>query len=299
MKGFRATKGNLIAFAFSQRVDFAPMARSKRASEVEIHLRFLEPMECLLVSKLPEGPEWAYEIKLDGYRAQALCGAKNTKLLSRNGKDLGTRFPGMLTQLAAAIPNGSVLDGELVALDPSGKPGFSLIQNSATSGATFVCFAFDLLQLEGTDLTGRPLSERRELLRRALRPSDSVQLSESFQIPAEQMLALVRSHGLEGVVAKRLSSTYEQGKPSGAWAKMRVELSQELVIGGYTSGTQGFDAVLVGFYRGDELHFCASVRAGFVPASRRGLHAALRQLETAACPFMNLPEASADAGAKV
>ena len=269
------------------------MAQSKGASGVANQMSFLEPMECLLVSRLPEGPEWAYEIKLDGYRAQALCNGKTTKLLSRNGNDLGLRFPAMLQELAAAISNGSIVDGELVALDPSGKPSFSLIQNSATSGARFVFFAFDLLQFEGTDLTGKPLAERRSLLRSALRQNETVQLSESFQISAEQMLALVRGHGLEGVVAKRLSSTYEQGRRSGAWAKMRVELSQELVIGGYTPGTHGFDAVLVGFYRGHQLYFCASVRAGFVPASRRALHTTLAPHETQTCPFVNLPEASA------
>ena len=94
------------------------------------------------------------------------------------------------------------------------------------------------------------------------------------------------------MLAKRLSSTYEQGRRTGAWAKVRVELSQKLVIGGYTPGTHGFDAVLVGFYRDDRLQFCASVRNGFVPASRRTLHAQLAPLETAACPFANLPEAS-------
>ena len=249
-------------------------------------------MECLLVSNLPEGPEWTYEIKLDGYRAQALNDGEQTRLLSRNGKDLGQRFPALVPELAKAVPHGSIVDGELVALDPSGKPSFSLIQNSA-SGATFVFFAFDLLRLEGADLTHKPLSERRALLRTSLRPTDTVQLSESFNIPAKQMLELVRSHGLEGVVAKRLSSTYEQGRRTGAWTKMRVELAQELVIGGYTPGTRGFDAVLVGFYRGDQLHFCASVRTGFVPASRRAVHAQLAPLVDEVCPFGNLPEASA------
>ena len=110
-------------------------------------------MECLLVASLPEGPEWTYEIKLDGYRAQALCDNDQTRLLSRNGKDLGQRFPALLPELAKAVSPGSVLDGELVALDPSGRPSFSLIQNSATSGATFVFFAFDLLRLHGADLT--------------------------------------------------------------------------------------------------------------------------------------------------
>jgi DNA ligase D-like protein (predicted ligase) len=257
------------------------------------HLRFVEPMEGLMVAKLPEGSEWSYEIKLDGYRAQALCDGDKTQLLSRNGKDLGKRFPAVVAAMARAIPQGSVVDGELVALDTDGKPSFSLIQNSATSGATFVFFAFDLLTLAGTDLTSKPLSERQGLLRKASTQNNTVQLSQGFHIPAKQMLEMVRSHGLEGVVAKKLSSFYEPGRRSGAWLKMRVELSQELVIGGYTPGTHGIDAVLTGFYKGRDLHFCGSVRNGFVPASRRTVHAALTSLETTVCPFVNLPENSA------
>ena len=256
-------------------------------------LAFVEPMECLLVSKLPEGPEWSYEIKLDGYRAQALCAGKATQLLSRNGKDLAGRFPSIARELAAVFPSDSVVDGELVALDASGKPSFSLIQNSATSGAEIVFFAFDLLRHAGKDLIKMPLSERRKLLRRTLKQTATIQLSDDFNLPAQKMLEMVRTHGLEGVVAKRLLSTYEQGRRTGAWVKMRVELAQELVIGGYTPGTHGFDAVLVGFYRGDDLYFCASVRAGFVPATRRQIHALLTPLESEECPFINLPEFSA------
>ncbi len=95
-------------------VNFSPMAKSKAASETPIQLSFLEPMECLLVSKLTEGPEWASEIKVDGYRAQALCDGRTTKLLSRNGNDLGLRFAAMVRSLAEAIPNGSIMDGGLV-----------------------------------------------------------------------------------------------------------------------------------------------------------------------------------------
>ncbi len=254
---------------------------------------FIEPMQCLQVDRLPEGPDWIYEVKLDGYRAQAICDGKTVRLLSRNGLSLAARFPTVAIALSHALPNGSVVDGELVALGPDGKPSFSLIQNSATSDATFVFYAFDLLRLDHEDLILRPLSERRDLLRNWLLTSETVQLSETFQVPAGQMLASVREHGLEGVVAKRLSSWYEQGKRTGAWVKMRVELAQEFVIGGYTPGTHGFDALQIGFYRGQELHFCASVRNGFVPASRRALFPRLQPLATGKCPFVNLPEASA------
>ena len=98
-------------------------------------LDFVLPMECLHTDRLPEGPDWIYEVKLDGYRAQALFTVQATCLLSRNGKDLGRRFPGVIAALAPSLPAGSVADGELVALDAAGRPSFSLIQNSASSGA--------------------------------------------------------------------------------------------------------------------------------------------------------------------
>ncbi len=214
---------------------------------------FLQPMECLHTASLPEGSGWVYEVKLDGYRAQTIRSGGTVHLLSRNGKDLGRRFPGVVAALTA-LPKNCLVDGELVALDETGRPNFSLIQNSASSKATFVFFAFDLLRLDGRDLTGEPLSMRRRLLEEHLTPSQTLQLSEQFTVPAERMVRMVREYGLEGVVAKRLDSLYEPGLRSGAWTKLRVNLSQEFVIGGYTPGTHGFDAVVIGFHRGDGLH---------------------------------------------
>ncbi len=210
-----------------------------------------------------------YEVKLDGYRAQAIQTVSGLRLLLRNGKDLADRFPENVATLSHAVPNDSIVDGDLVALDAEGRPSFNLIQNSKFEGTRVVFFAFDLLALKGFDLRKEPLRERRRLLAENLPISERLQLSEQFSIPAEKMLAVVREHGLEGVVAKRLSSSYEEGLRTGAWVKLRVDLSQEFVIAGYTSGTHGFDAVVIGFYRGEDLHFCAKVRAGFVPASRR------------------------------
>ena len=253
---------------------------------------FIEPMQALGVDRLPEGAEWIYEVKLDGYRAQAISSrGVEVQLLSRNGLDLGHRFPALSAALAHALPANSVVDGELVALDPEGRPKFNLLQNYASSSAPVVFFAFDLMMLDGEDLTVKPLRARRELLRSWLIPSESVQVSESFQVPAAQIIGTVRELGLEGVVAKRLSSSYETGRRSGAWVKVRVELSQEFVIAGFTPGTHFFDAVLLGFWRHGQLIFCASCRVGFVPASRRTLFARLEPLITDVCPFANLPEA--------
>lgn len=171
-------------------------------------------------------------------------------------------------------------------------------------------FAFDILALAGRNVRSLPLIERQQLLRDAVRTSDLVQISESFTISAERMLSVVRELGLEGVVAKRLDSHYEPGRRSGAWQKMRLNLSQEFVIGGFTKGDP-FDAVLLGFYKTPpappraslppsrrqyvvpappQLMYCGSVRAGFVPATRRELFKRLKPLITSHCPFTNVPE---------
>ena len=106
------------------------------------------------------------------------------------------------------------------------------------------------------------------------------------------MLQFVKQHGLEGVVAKRSDSVYEAGKRSGSWSKHRINLGQEFVIGGYTPGTHGFDALIIGFYRDKKLIYAARVRAGFIPATRREAFAKIKHLKTAKCPFVNLPELS-------
>jgi bifunctional non-homologous end joining protein LigD len=100
----------------------------------------------------------------------------------------------------------------------------------------------------------------------------------------------VRSYGFEGLIAKRRDSLYEPGKRSGAWRKMRIHRGQEFVIGGYTPSARSFDALIFGYYEGDRLMYVARTRNGFTPRSRLDLVERLRELETATCPFSNLPE---------
>ena len=258
----------------------------------ETEIEFAEPMECLAIGALPEGDDWTYEVKLDGFRAQALCRGAGVSLLSRTGKSFNTQFAPVVRALAS-MPRDSVFDGELVALDEAGRPSFNLLQNHHSVRPRVVYYVFDLLYLKGVDLRSLPLRERRELLRSVFVRREEVDLCEAFDLSAAAMLALVREHQLEGVVAKRTGSCYEAGRRSGAWKKYRVNLGQEFVIGGYTRGSAGFDALVIGFYRNGKLLYCSRVRAGFVPASRREVFAALRPLEAAECPFGNLPQASA------
>jgi bifunctional non-homologous end joining protein LigD len=120
--------------------------------------------------------------------------------------------------------------------------------------------------------------------------SPRVRIAEYFETTAQAMLESTAEEGLEGVVAKRKDSRYEAGKRSGSWAKYRLNSGQELVIGGYIPGAHGVDAIVVGYYRGDDLIYVARVRNGFVPASRRQVFAKLKPLLISECPFVNLPE---------
>jgi ATP-dependent DNA ligase len=151
-------------------------------------------------------------------------------------------------------------------------------------------FLFDLLCCRDRDLTRLPVIERRVLLKSLNVGDERIKVSDYFEASANDMLLAVRDQGLEGIVGKRRDSFYEPGKRSGAWIKHRVNLGQEFVVGGYTPGPHGLDAIIVGYYRGDDLVYVARTRNGFVPASRRRAFEKLRPLVTPECPFVNLPE---------
>ena len=251
---------------------------------------FVEPMDCLPVPKLPDGSQWLWEIKLDGYRAVAVKSGGTVTLYSRNKKILNKRFPYIIEPLRG-LPDGTVVDGEIVALDDDGRPVFNLLQNFTSEAGRIRYFVFDLLFYDNRDLTGLPLLKRREMLRSLVNfDHERVKISEFVEAPADQILSAVREQRLEGIVGKQKDSVYEPGKRSGAWIKHRVNLGQEFVIGGFTPGQHGLDAIIVGYYRGDELIYVARTRNGFVPASRRRVFETLRSLVTPKCPFVNLPE---------
>jgi len=251
---------------------------------------FVEPMECLAVPKLPHGSQWAYEIKLDGYRAVAVKSVGRLNLFSRRQNSFNRQYP-LVFEVLRDLPDNTVIDGEVVALNESGQPDFNLLQHYRARASHIHYFIFDLLVYKNRDLTRLPLIERREIMKSGLKfDSPRIRIVESFETTAENMLNATRAQGLEGVVAKRKDSQYEAGKRSGSWVKYRLNSGQELVIGGYIPGAHGVDAIIVGYYRGKELFYVARVRNGFVPASRRQLFEQLRPLRVPGCPFANLPE---------
>jgi DNA ligase D-like protein (predicted ligase) len=251
---------------------------------------FIEPMECLAVSKLPEGPEWVYEIKLDGYRAVAINSKGQLSLVSRNRKSFSGQYP-YIVEALSDLPENTVVDGEVVALHESGRPDFSLLQHSRSQASRICYFIFDLLVYQNRDLTRLPYVRRREIMDSALKfRSPRIRIAHHFETSAEEMILAVRDQGLEGVVAKRRDSLYESGRRTGAWAKYRLNRGQELVIGGYVPGPHGLDSIIVGYYRANELVYVARVRNGFVPTTRRQVFARLKPLVVPHCPFVNLPE---------
>jgi bifunctional non-homologous end joining protein LigD len=206
-------------------------------------------MQCKPVTALPAGEKWTYEIKFDGYRCIAVKRGKDVTLFSRHEKVLNGRFPGVVDALVL-LDGDFVLDGELVALDPQGRPSFQLLQGNISQSLPIYFYAFDLVNRSGELLVNLPLSRRRELLGGLLvAPEDPLRLSPLLQAPSGQILEAVRRLGLEGVVGKRTGSTYEPGERSGAWIKLRTNMEQEFVIGGYVPGARGFDALLAGVTR--------------------------------------------------
>jgi len=251
---------------------------------------FIEPMECLAVPKLFDGSEWIYEIKLDGYRAVATKSDRGVGLYSRRNKSFNHQYPDIVEALGE-LPENTVVDGEIVALDKSGRPNFNLLQNFRSEASHIHFFVFDLLIYQGRDLIRLPLIGRREIMRSVLKfKSPRIRISDCVEASATDMLSAVRQQGLEGIIGKRKESFYEPGKRSGAWIKYRLNRGQELVIGGYVPGTHGLDFIIVGYYKDADLIYVARVRNGFVPASRRQMFEKLRLLVIPECPFVNLPE---------
>ncbi len=252
---------------------------------------FIEPMRAKLVSALPEGPEWQYEIKFDGYRAIGVRTSDGVALYSRNGGLLNSRFPSIAAALQGLSP-GDTVDGEVIALDSRGRPSFNALQNSGSSRRPVLYYVFDLLAHDGKDILDLPLRGRRKLLESSgvREIGGPIRISEALEGTAKAVVAAARDQGLEGIVAKRLNSTYQAGAKSGAWVKFKVNQGQEFVIGGYIPGGHGFDSLLVGYYDAGKLIFMAKVRNGFVPRTREQVFERLRPLETPVCPFANLPE---------
>jgi bifunctional non-homologous end joining protein LigD len=248
------------------------------------------PMLATPTEHLPSGKDWWFEPKWDGYRALAYLRGGAVQLRSRRGNDLSQRF----ADVAAAIPKAlrtpdAVLDGEVCRLDESGRATFSAIQQGA---GTLVYVVFDVLEVDGEPLVDLELAERRKRLEKILdRRSRTVLITETFD-DGEALLDAAAAAALEGVMAKRVDSQYEQRR-SRAWLKLKLRPQQEFVVCGYTKG-QGrrqsrLGALVLGVWERGRLRWAGNVGTGFSDGTLDDLMARLRPLERSDTPFPEPP----------
>ncbi len=282
-----------------------PRASSPRARAAASPLRnrisntapaYIEPMKALGVDEIA-GDHWLLEIKYDGYRALSVCENGRVEMWSRNQKTLSDHYPEIIVALEKMKLSDAVLDGEVVALDPEGRPSFQLLQNrgDAANNAPLYYYVFDVVHFDGQSLIDEPIEKRKEILGKILKKAPSqIRLSPTFDEDPEVLLEQARTQGLEGIVGKRKGSVYEPGRRSGAWAKKRISHDQEFVIGGFTAPRRGrlhFGAILVGFYDQGRLLYCGKVGTGFDGKKLKSLRQQFAKIETTSCPFENLPMA--------
>jgi bifunctional non-homologous end joining protein LigD len=258
---------------------------------------FVEPMLATLTDEAFDNPEWVFESKFDGWRALARVDAGGSlHLISRNRHSLDDMFPELLT--ADGLKAGScIVDGEIVALDDEGTPRFQLLQNrlkgkGGDGTGRMVIYAFDLLHLDGYDLTACTLLERKAQLKRILPKQGAWRYSEHFPAKGKEIFRNAVKLGLEGVVAKRAGSPYRGGRGPD-WLKIKTKLRQEIVIGGYTEPRKSrilFGSLVAGLYRDGKLHFVGHVGGGFNAKLLKEVHAFMRPLETTKCPFAEVPK---------
>ncbi|MEL7158812.1 MAG: non-homologous end-joining DNA ligase [Actinomycetota bacterium] len=263
---------------------------------------WIPPMKAVL-GDLPAGQGWAFELKWDGVRLQATThpdgeADRAVTLRSISGRDVTDTYPEFAT-LGDAVTAGAVLDGEAVVFDGD-RPSFGLLQHrmhvdrptaALVEEYPAVYMVFDLLRLDGTSLLRLPYETRRRLLQELVDDGPSWRVPPESRDSGQALLDLADQRGLEGVVAKRLDSTYEPGARSRQWIKVKVRRQQEFVVGGWLPG-QGalagsIGSLLVGVHDDGRLRFSGAVGSGLTDHDRSMLLATLR--ERPDCPFVETP----------
>jgi bifunctional non-homologous end joining protein LigD len=259
-------------------------------------------MKAVSAEAPPTGADWVHEVKWDGMRLLVRCDDGATTLTTTNGLDATVRFP-ELRGLCDAIGCDAIVDGEVVAQDAAGRPDFGRLQARMhlTSPAEVALRAaevpvsmalFDLLWLDGHDLCPLPLRERRRLLEDLVEAAPGWRLSPVHD-DGPGLLEIAREQGLEGVVSKRLDSTYLPGKRTTSWRKVKVRLHQEVVVGGWWPGTGnregGMGSLIIGVHEpsapGNPLRYAGKVGTGFTASTLRDYEGLLSGLATDVCPF--------------
>lgn len=279
------------------------IAGAKRAPMPAI----VSPMLAELGKGTPaSGKEWLYEIKWDGVRALCFVDSGSdrdvVRILSRNGNDVTRQYPELSVLPHHLKAHRAIVDGEIAALDEKGRPNFELLQTRMhvtdaaavarlSRNSPVTLFLFDLLYLDGYDLRGASLADRKKLLADILTPGNPILYSAHFEGDGHDVLEAAREHGLEGVVGKRASSKYESRRSSD-WVKWKVTDASDFLICGYTVGDRhGLGALILGERSSaGKLTWAGNVGTGFDRKMVELLFESLKPLETSKCPFPTRPK---------
>lgn len=286
-----------------QRLDAARLAPNGPGEAMPAKLA---PMLAETGEAVRSSPEWLYEPKVDGYRVVAFVRGDTVRLQSRRGIDLTPAFPEIVSELLSqAIDTAKgtmILDAEIVALAADARPSFNALQNriqlktpreiaDAQREAPVVLLCFDLLHFAGLNLRGSPYADRRRYLSQCLLPSAHIQLVHA-SADAEKLYAASLDSGFEGIVAKRRDGTYQPGKRSSAWLKIKASRTEEFVVGGYTQGKgarEPLGALLLGYWSGKKLQYAGHVGSGLTQAIVKELQPRLDALTRKTPPFAEKP----------
>jgi bifunctional non-homologous end joining protein LigD len=279
-----------------------PGAGKKKARSVERLIKSapkaafderLKPMLATLVDKPFDEPGWLYEIKWDGYRALACMNKGEVMLKSRNDKSFNDKFYPVHQALRDWNVN-AIVDGEVIVLKESGVSDFGDLQNwRSEADGDLIYYVFDILWLDGRNLCGLPLSERREILKSIVPQEGIIRLSDAFDATGTEFFQAAQSMNLEGIIAKKADSEYMSGERTTQWLKIKANKRQEMVIGGFTNNegsSKPFSSLLVGLWEGKELVYTGKVGTGFNQKQQREMLAQFKSLIIDRAPFAEEPD---------
>jgi bifunctional non-homologous end joining protein LigD len=271
--------------------DKAAPKKSKSASALPA---FRTPQLATLSTSIPSGPDWVFEMKYDGYRCLAAISGDDVQLFTRSGKDWTEQFAAIVPPLRQLTKSSALIDGELCAFDAEGRTDFSTLKSHLSNGGSLVYFAFDLLELDGQDLSDLPLLERKAKLEALLGKVDAsslVQYSTHVKGNGQKVFDAIAREGHEGIIAKDGTARYS-GTRTRSWLKIKASKRQEFVIAGWSPSAKrkSFASLLLGTWEGDKLVYRGRVGTGFTVESADALQVQLDKLATTKSPLADVPK---------
>ncbi len=266
----------------------------------------IEPMLAKIATEPPAGADWLQEIKWDGVRALVFVSDGKQRLISRSQRDMTAHYPDLAALGQQVRAKQAILDGEIVCLEPSGRPSFELLQQrmnvskpspEIVAKYPVIYYAFDLLYADGFDLRQTPLEKRKELLRAFLsppeKPEERARFSDHHVGDGRMLLDLAAQQGLEGIMVKRRLSTYDDGRRSSDWVKVKVARHQECIVLGWTEpagARKYFGSLALGIMRDGELSFAGNAGTGFDEKTQKEIFRQLKASKAVKMPFKSLPD---------